>query len=333
MASPGLSGFRVLMDPNSIFCPRDFGQDFGRGSELPQVRVLAFRSFEGFAMRFELVVAAVSLAIFSGCSIGKFEHTRTENQSLAPGNLDVIDVSTFNGSVSVVAHDSAEVEVQIDYSARGESIEEAETNCDALGCEITDADGRLVLKATRPASDYSAAAAMILKVPRFCKIAVQTSNGEIIVEGINGDLDLTSSNGRIEVDNVEGALDLTTSNGRIEMVNCTGPIDVSTSNGRIEFDGMLTGNNNEISTSNGGVQVMLDSSVFVEITAETSNGSVSCDAEHAMLKQDDDYLKAIVGAGAAKDSVPLATLDIGSSNGSISIGAASLKTIEEEADE
>lgn len=284
-------------------------------------------------MRFEVVLVGVSLAILSGCSIGKFEHTRSENQSLAPGNLEVIQVSTFNGAVTVTAHDSAEVEVQIDYSARGDSEEEAAVNCDALGCEISDEEGRLILTATRPASDYSAAAAIILKVPRFCRIEVQTSNGMISVEGVNGDLDLTSSNGRIRAEEVEGAFKLQTSNGRIEMVRCTGPIEVSTSNGRVEFDGNLTGEDNQITTSNGSVQVMLGSGVLVDVTAETSNGKVDCSAEHAVLKADDDYLKAIVGAGATKESVAVATLTIGSSNGSIRIGTASPKAAEIEESE
>lgn len=281
-------------------------------------------------MRFEVVLAGLSVAILSGCSMGKFEHTRSENQSLAPGNLEVIQVSTFNGAVSVTAHDSAEVEVQIDYSARGNSEEEAATNCDALGCEITDGEGRLVLTATRPANDYSAAASMTLKVPRFCRIEVETSNGKINVEGVNGDLDLSSSNGRIRAEQVEGALKLRTSNGRVEIVKCVGPIDVSTSNGRVEFDGNLTGNDNRISTSNGSVQVMLDAAVLVNVTADTSNGNVDCTAEHAVLKKDDDYLQAIVGAGALKDSAALSTLSVESSNGSIRIGTASEEPVVED---
>lgn len=284
-------------------------------------------------MRFEIVLAGVSWAILSGCSIGKFEHTRSENQSLAPGNLEVIEVSTFNGPVNIVAHDSAEVEVQIDYSGRGDSEEQAKATCEELGCEITHADGRLVLKATRPANDYSSAAAMTLKVPRFCVIEVQTSNGRIMVEGVEGDVNLTSSNGRIEVKNVVGAVELTTSNGRIKMTNCTGPIDATTSNGGVEVDGNLTGNSNRISTSNGRVKVMLDPSTLVDVTADTSNGSVKCAAEHAVLKQDDDYLQAIVGTGATKDALTAVKLIVGSSNGSITIGTASVGADEEEVEE
>ncbi|MEP3480154.1 MAG: DUF4097 family beta strand repeat-containing protein [Fuerstiella sp.] len=280
-------------------------------------------------MRFEVVLAGLTMAILSGCSIGKFEHTRTEHQSLAPANLEVVEVSTFNGAVNITAHDSAEVEVQIDYSARGDSEEAAAANCETLGCHLSDENGRLVLNATRPANDYSSAAAMTLKVPRYCRVEVQTSNGAVSVEGFSGDVDLTSSNGRIRAENIEGAIDLETSNGRIEIVGCTGPIDVSTSNGRVEFDGNLTGQDNQISTSNGSVQVMLPSDALVAVTAETSNGKVACSTEHAVIKQDDDYLKAIVGSGASTQAIATAALTIGSSNGSIDVGAVSAADVSE----
>lgn len=283
-------------------------------------------------MRVELVLAWLSVAVLSGCSMGRFENSRTETQSLAPGNLEVIQVSTFNGGVEITGHDSAEVEVQIDYSARGDSEEEATANCEALSCEIVDEDGRLTVTAVRPTTDFSSSAKMTLKVPRFCRIEVETSNGQIEVFGINDDLHLSTSNGPIFVEEADGALKLSTSNGRIQMVGCTGAIDVKTSNGRVEFDGNLRGSDNRISTSNGSVQVQLAGDVLVDVTADTSNGSVSCSAEHSVVKQDDDFLRAIVGDGASDQSNAAAALSIDSSNGSIQI-SKSLPRAAKEGDE
>lgn len=273
-------------------------------------------------MRSEVVLAGLSFLVLSGCSVGRFESSRTETQSLAPGNLEVIQISTFNGAVEVTGHDSAEVEVQIDYSARGDSEEEAAAHCKVLKCDIVEEDGRLILTAIRPASDFSSSAKMTLKVPRFCQIEVETSNGAIHVVGIKDRLSLSSSNGAIQIEDVDGALEISTSNGRIQIVRCTGSIDVETSNGRIEFDGNLIGTNNRITTSNGSVQVELAGETLVDLTAETSNGSVVCKAECSVSKMEEDYLQAIVGDGAKPDSNPMAALSIDSSNGSINISRA-----------
>ena len=125
---------------------------------------------------------------------------------------------------------------------------------------------------------------------------------------------LKSSNGQVTLNDVAGDVKVRTSNGRINIHDFTGQIEAQTDNGSIDFNGTLRGGSeNELRTSNGSVDVMLVETPGVELDASTSNGKVKSDLPITISGETrDNQLVGSIGSGGRQ-------LLIHTSNGSITI--------------
>ena len=143
---------------------------------------------------------------------------------------------------------------------------------------------------------------------------LHTSNGGIVMDSVKGDLDASTSNSRIELSQMEGSAVLRTSNGRIVLDNVKGDFNAETSNGSIAFKGeMIQGGNNQLRTSNGGVSVKLEGTPSLTINASTSNGRVTSKLPVLTDSAGDRHrLVGTIGDGEAE-------LLVQSSNGSVTI--------------
>ena len=141
-------------------------------------------------------------------------------------------------------------------------------------------------------------------VPRTTYLVLNTSNGKININGVEGGGSVNTSNGAITATNVDGDYTLGTSNGRITVENVRGTFDILTSNGGIEFDGeLLPGGSNRIRTSNGSVSVNLPGFPSVNLDASTSNGSVVSRIPMTTISSEKTHLRATLGDGGAELSV------------------------------
>jgi hypothetical protein len=126
-------------------------------------------------------------------------------------------------------------------------------------------------------------------------------------------VDLRTSNGGIEVVDIQNSGKLRTSNGRISLENVKGEFDVSTSNGAIDFRGEMTaGGMNQLTTSNGSVEVTLLGEPSVKLDAATSIGEIICKLPIVATESGVNRLVGVVGGGDAG-------LVIETSNGSITV--------------
>ncbi len=103
------------------------------------------------------------------------------------------------------------------------------------------------------------------------KVELVTSDGDIDVSGINGDLIAETSDGDIDAEDIEGALQMVTSDGDIEMKSVVGAISAITSDGDIES--IDCSGSMDASTSDGDIQ-----GNFLKITNKlsftTSDGDI-----------------------------------------------------------
>jgi DUF4097 and DUF4098 domain-containing protein YvlB len=160
---------------------------------------------------------------------------------------------------------------------------------------------------------------MNIKVPEYVLIdRVTTSNGAIQISDTSGDLRAHTSNGGIFIDNVDGYVKASTSNGRIEIKDTKGIMDLTSSNLGIEadifnFKGDL-GKDIEISTSNGGITLYINSSLDADLDISTSNGFISIDDDLDLILSLSKEKEKIgqLGDGGNK-------IDIHTSNGNIKI--------------
>ena len=137
---------------------------------------------------------------------------------------------------------------------------------------------------------------------------LRTSNGEIVLENVKGDFEGETSNGKIEVETLEGTAFLRTSNGGLDLKGVTGEVDAETSNGGISYSGdMIAGGDNRLITSNGNVDVELLGTPSIKLDASTSNGDIT-----TATITSDDHLVETIGDGEAD-------LYIKTSNGDVTI--------------
>jgi DUF4097 and DUF4098 domain-containing protein YvlB len=125
-------------------------------------------------------------------------------------------------------------------------------------------------------------------VPRKSNLKVVT-NGEIRVEGVSGELEVTGGDEAINVRDIDGKLNLTNSNGIVRVVGFRGELQATTADGDVYLEGdfdKLTGN-------------AADGSFFLAVP-ETANASIisntDVESENVNVKQAGDN-KWLLGSG------------------------------------
>jgi hypothetical protein len=258
-----------------------------------------------------------------------------------------LTLENFNGSVEISGWDQATVDVS------GEKYASTVELRDAIKIEITPAADAINIRTVRPSTRGGMGARYVIKAPRRVQLErIVSSNGAVRVNDIEGSVRLRTSNGGIRAVNVKGNVDGTTSNSNVETQNVEGSVVVRTSNGRVRaeairgsFDASTSNSGitaqiaradpgksirlgssnggidltldsfhqNEIraSTSNSGITVHLPPDIGARVRAGTSNSSVSTEFDVRMQgERKKHHLEGTIGAGG-----PL--IDLSTSNGSI----------------
>lgn len=231
--------------------------------------------------------AALVASALSGCFVFGPPH-QVRDETTVSEEITTIELVDSSGSVTVRGVERAtETTIERVVSYRGErDIEEThEVRGDTLelhGC------GR------RCSVDYT------IEVPAGVDVGGATSNGSITLEAV-GDVDVQTSNGRIDLEDVAGPIVAETSNGRIEGSDLNGDgVRATTSNGAIELE-LGTPQDVEASTSNGSIELTVPPGSY-RVTTDTSNGRTD--------------------VGIANDDDGEFTLDLRTSNGSITVDEA-----------
>jgi DUF4097 and DUF4098 domain-containing protein YvlB len=251
------------------------------------------------------VLAILPLLLATGCDeIGSDEPIEQHDDSFSVSGPVVLDVETFNGSITITAGTANTVRVQATLK-----------RADRIDYEAKQTSGAIEVRADEKGSTIgrSPSAAVEITAPVGSRVELRTSNGSITVTGLESDGNLRTSNGRITVRNMNGELNAETSNGSIEVREFSGSVILETSNGSIRFAGeLVVDRENEMTTSNGSVTVDLEGEPSLELDARTSNGGVSSDHEMLVTSSGEGRLVGTIGNGDA-------SLRIRSSNGSISL--------------
>jgi len=261
--------------------------------------------------------------------------TRVELEELAYEQPLTLDVDTSNGSVSVQGVEGIQnVSVTTTLRSKGETLEEAQDRVDRIVYYVEQVGNRITLRYRSGEQDadvrrYSGVGFDVI-VPIETRVEVDTSNGAIDVEGIDGTIVLDTSNGAVDVYDSTGSLAVDTSNGRIEVVQfagdmhldtsngelwvegATGTIDGETSNGSISYIGSPMAGGNRLRTSNGSVTVRVPLDASIAFDASTSTGKIRSGLPLVGDTEGDDW--------SAQLNPPAdVTLELRTSNGTIRI--------------
>jgi hypothetical protein len=209
------------------------------------------------AMALTTTVAAV--IALGGCALLAPPH-RVSDETTVTGDIRIIELVDSSGPVTVRGDAGATETVvsrTVSYRGAERTIDDThEVSGDTLelhGC------GR------------NCSIAYTIDVAEGVAVEGSTSNGAITLEHV-GDVDVQTNNGRIELEDVDGDVEVETSNGRIEGSDLRGSgVRASTSNGAIDLE-LGVAQDVEAHTSNGAVDVQVPAGGSYRVTTDTSNG-------------------------------------------------------------
>ncbi len=239
-------------------------------------------------LRTAATVGVMTLAVsaLSGCAflrpVAQFSDDTTLTESIA-----TIEIDEPQGDVVVRGDDTAtEVTVSRTVSYRGDRPDAAD--------ETHSVDGDVLV---------------LSGCGRNCKVDYEIE----LPAGV--DVRGSTANGTIDLTDV-GEVQVGTNNGRVDLDGVAGRVDVETSNGRITGEG-LNGDGVRVETSNGAIE--LDISVAQDVEARTSNGSIELTVPADSYRVTADTSNGRTDIGVANDSDGRFTLDLRTSNGSITV--------------
>jgi hypothetical protein len=183
-------------------------------------------------------------------------------------------IENFNGSVEVTGWDQNTVDVS------GTKYADTQERLHAIRIEASSSSNSVQVRTVRPEFDHhgNMGAKYVVRVPRQTEIdRMRSSNGSLRLENITGNATLNTSNGGVEVRGVDGHMAFQTSNGSVHAEDVRGGLRATTSNGgiHVHLRGSQGSEPLQVSTSNGSVDLELDTPHTSELVASTSNGGIT----------------------------------------------------------
>ncbi len=135
-------------------------------------------------------------------------------------------------------------------------------------------------------------------------LTLKSTNGQMEVTDHQGDATLKSTNGKLRIDNVTGALEAETNNGAVTAHGAFKGLKIESTNGAIEVSSTIVDGDWDIKTSNGKLEIKLPQKGDYRIEGEGNDGGIKTDLP---LSIQEDSVKGTVGDG--KHTIKLYTND------------------------
>src|SRR5690349_7338419 len=181
-------------------------------------------------MRLAPVCAALLWSL--GAAADDLTATRTIEDSVPVGGERglVLIVSDVFGSIRVTAHDRDTVDLKAVETVRGKLQADLDKARAEIGLRTQHEPGRVAFRVRRLDDkdggdccrgnrwdDYSVSYDIEIKVPRGAAVDLSTvNNGDIVVDGVQGDFVVHNVNGAVRLTGLRGSGEITTVNGPIE---------------------------------------------------------------------------------------------------------------------
>jgi len=140
-------------------------------------------------------------------------------------------------------------------------------------------------------------ARVTVESPAQLTLQARTSDGNVTLSGLQGDLDLTTGDGNVALDHVSGNLRIKSGDGQVKITNADGAIDAHTSDGNLSVDGLFhalalhtsdgtldlslregtkLAGPSTIQSSDGSVTIRVPQNFAADLNVHTSDGHVDC---------------------------------------------------------
>jgi len=133
--------------------------------------------------------------------------------------------------------------------------------------------------------------------PAQLTLEARTSDGNVTLAGLQGDLGLTTGDGNVTLDHVSGNLRIKSGDGQVKITHADGAIDARTSDGNLSVDGLFhalalhtsdgtldvslregtkLAGASTIQSSDGSVTIRVPQNFAADFNVHTSDGHVDC---------------------------------------------------------
>jgi hypothetical protein len=215
-----------------------------------------------------LALGTVAWAGFNTVTLLAHEE-RTEVTRYDAASVRSLDIDNSAGSVTILGSPERD---EITVTARiSEGLRTTGERQELVG-------DRLELQASCPVfgADWCRVSYTVL-VPADLDVRVDTDNGRIEVQALDGVVDLDADNGRVEVLDVTGALTIAADNGSVTATElASGTVIAETDNGSLTLQFVEPPDAVDARSDNGSVEVVIpDTELTYRVDATTDNGDVS----------------------------------------------------------
>jgi DUF4097 and DUF4098 domain-containing protein YvlB len=193
--------------------------------------------------------------VYSGDTRATAQETRSFNVNGTPR----VNITTFDGPITIRAWDKAEVHyVATKRASDEESLKQINIFAEQQGQTIT-------INAKNE-QEYNGSVQLEVYVPRNSSLHVSSGDGPLTLDGVSGDITLRSGDGPITVNNSGGVLHVNTGDGPIQINKFDGQLDARTGDGPLVLDGTF----NALSARTGDGQISLAVPAGSSFTIETN---------------------------------------------------------------
>jgi DUF4097 and DUF4098 domain-containing protein YvlB len=186
---------------------------------------------------------------------------------LNPGGT--LSLENFNGQVEISGWNQNTVEIN------GTKYASTKEYMDEIKIDVSNTPDVVHIRTIRPSlSRGGCGARYSIRVPQRTVLdEIESTNGGIHIDGVDGTARLRTTNGAVRIERLNGDLDARTTNGGVYLRNLTGGVRIQTTNGAVEADSSR--GSFEAQTSNGHIEVSLtDPAANWPVKLITRNGHI-----------------------------------------------------------
>ncbi len=187
-----------------------------------------------------------------------------------PGEKGKLEISQLSGAINVIGYDGKEVVVKASVQERSSSdkskngLKRITNSSLKIGAEERNNTVRIINDNINRETNFE------IKVPRNFSLKLSTvNNGDIDVQGVSGEMEISNVNGEITIQGIGGSASADTTNGDV----------------RIVFESVSDNAGMAFSSFNGDVDVTFPSSLKANAKLKSEMGEIFTDFDMVVDKQ------------------------------------------------
>ncbi|RDY58699.1 DUF4097 family beta strand repeat-containing protein [Flagellimonas nanhaiensis] len=188
----------------------------------------------------------------------------------SPGSPGKLVIDQITGSITVDAYEGAEVIIKASFGSEKRHYQEDKKDNNRNGMKringsslnVSAEEKNNVVQVVN--EQWNRITNLQVKVPRNFSLKLSTVNdGNILVNGVNGEMEISNVNGEITLQDVSGSASADTVNGDV----------------KVNFNSIESGANMAFSSLNGDLDITFPSSLKADVKAKSDMGEVFTDFE------------------------------------------------------